>query len=397
MKFSTLLLLLNILISCHPKKEFETSKITIDTDNIGTLTYSQIFDFNTFIHFKTKNLISDIQTIDEAGEHLIVHCRRPTDFLLIKNTSDSSEVVFDRQGDGPQEYKSLNSFAVANDEKSIYILDNKSGKISQISLAGEFIDSWKSKYLLSAQSILHLGENTFSVHGGSFFYGESNHQVLIIDVLKDELITQSIKIPKNQRELLFIESSNFIRDTHLYHNILNDTIYNISRNEITPSFILDFGSANLPEKYLHAEYDGLMDYVDKLNSIDNAHSTSNFLTNHSLLYFTFQQNGRLVHALHDRELDKHYLYDHINKDIFGFLELGIAADYTDIFKGTFKNQFVFVVEPAEQISIMDKLKADMNDIEWKQFVKNNDAWIRLITSNETNNPFLALVKYKESE
>ncbi|WKK86704.2 6-bladed beta-propeller [Marivirga arenosa] len=397
MKVIKIISLLSIVIfqSCNTPEKNYSKEIRINLNDKKTIQYGDYFELNKIVTLDSEEIISNIQSVGQLRDNLIVHCRKPSNLILIKNLKNNKEVLINKIGEGPDEYLNITNFSVSKSGETFFILDNKKGRITEVDTLGNIKKIFKNELLNSTYSFTHLKGEIFALHGGNFYYGTLGHQLAIFDFEKDKLLEKFLPIPENQRELLFMERNNFTRNEGFYHNMLISKLFQLTDKSIAAEYSVHFENQNMPESFLNQNFDGLMDFVKTLNKSNYPFKLTDYNVSEKFIYFTFKYKGELYHTLFDRNTEENITFDHLSNNLYGFSNEKVKADFNKVPLGIFYNSIVFQVDPFEEIEKMKQIKGKLNDSEWETYVISNKKWFELFDNvNQNSNPILVLLNYK---
>lgn len=240
------LLLLSLLIGCSPVSKTEISDIDKISLQLKEENYkmnlSEIVDSIAYIPLETteKSLLGDIDRmiVTEAGEYLIVDKEIASVLLLF-----TSEGKFVRQigikGDAPEEYIKIEDVAYYN--RKVYIWDSANRKILEYNMNGELLNIYKSNYV--AYSFSCIGERIFAffcdyAHNPDLSYRGKLPNLLKYNANSDDW-KMDLFFDENIPSQAYVSGLNCLSENILY-SPMNDTIYEISSNDIKGKYVLDY-------------------------------------------------------------------------------------------------------------------------------------------------------------
>lgn len=244
--FGIFLVLLN-LASCSTSKE-EADKPEVKPEAFQSYQLSLSSDKKKF-----ASLIESVEVVplEETEESLLTSASRVIKYdgqYLVVNKGDEEIVFFNEQGkyirtfnrlgEGPGEYKSINTFWVKEDVISVY--ERGRSIIFRYTLAGDFIDSRK----LPTQ-VGHVGEYgedyvvefNFNLIGDSVLYK--------FGVLDKELKPKDLYLKTNEFDAAAVWSNEKsvipYNDGMLLVRMYSDTVYYYKKGQFEPLIHFDFG------------------------------------------------------------------------------------------------------------------------------------------------------------
>ncbi len=194
--------------------------------------------------------------------------------------------TLNRYGRGPGEYLGIADFCVLN--KYIYILDNNN-KLYVYSLDGECINTEVLDFYVASMCTLPanklLLKSAYQSDVAKFHIYDSQSLLRLnsfAQIKSSEITWRHIKgadnFYYNDKELLF-------------HEQLNDTVYSISDNIVSPKYVFDFYGKNAPSELWDSEYKSIMDIVMKLYSGNYCFGTPTFAETDDNLIFAYKDGS----------------------------------------------------------------------------------------------------------
>lgn len=101
--------------------------------------------------------------------------------------------------------------------------------------------------------------------------------------------------------LNFWRNTNFFRwNEQIYFNLNPyDTIYSITEENVSRSFVADYGKYKIPESDYDKQFEDIMQFNKFIKPSNYAYNWDKFLPIKDKLYFTFTQNGKIIRAFAD--------------------------------------------------------------------------------------------------
>lgn len=338
------------------------------TEKLGKL--SKLFDEVEVIALETSpiSLIGEIRKI-------IQHKDR---FYILDAYSSNAVFVFDnrgkflhklgKNGDGPGEYKLPLDFNIFKDKA--YVLDGQKIIIYDVD-TGQYITT-KAIKEFPCQKFIVLGEDLF------YFYSASSPYHLI--QTNENLNITNFSIPRLNylRRSGLIEPFTKISDQQYYFRLaLNDTLFSITRNQMNPAAVIDFGKFSITNDFLEnqrkiVQNDPSPDIPDKVTFI---HS---FYENSDIIYVSFRANSKLKYALISKCDNTSIVFDdnHLENDI------------------SFQSHFPYLFySNAQEGYFLGYISPEEVDI---QKIKNRYPEIKKTKIDKNSNPIILKVKFKNT-
>jgi hypothetical protein len=363
------IVLITFLFSCGNVEKGENNGVVkftrsqSDISNNDTL--SKLINIHSILKLETKDsvLIGQVAKVEYFKEH----------YYILDNTGAKRLFVFDshgtfinyigRIGKGPGEFSMPNDFSIDLKNSLIYILSTTEKKVYVYNINGNFLRNFSLDFYATN---LELVDNKFLVYAGLDRY------LLYLTDIKGNLIKKYFETDIVNSELSPLSR----RKNNVYFStFLNDTIFIIKGETVTPFLFVDFGKEALTRKeYLSIEptpsANGMLmrklskKYLMDLGRFD-------IVQEKSIFFFDTRQGGVINFAnLKSRKI-KSILAKNIFDDIF----------YKGFTYSTFNYQdslFIGVVEPSR----ITKEKISVAGHE--------------IIVNRIDNPYLAFYEIKEN-
>lgn len=250
MKIGILLITIAFLVGCRFSEERLRSveAIVIDPDKVDrNLDLSAILrDSMEIIALETTDscLISSIQRMEITNTHIVISDKMTQKILLFDSLGNYVKTI-GKRGAGPGEYVRMGDFAVIGD--SVFIQDSAAKKyiiynISNNSYVEQVIDLSYVEILAFQDVLYFISSNLKSSEGdfNLFKYDLHTHQIIAREFPFTE--NKNRRLPhchasKNGNEALLIYP-------------MNDTVYEVNRDEYYPTYAIQFSSRNLPKEMI---------------------------------------------------------------------------------------------------------------------------------------------------
>jgi hypothetical protein len=293
--------------------------------------------------------------------------------LFIYSNSGKYISHFKRTGAGPHEYRSISDFIVDGD--TITIISRNSRKILKYDHSGYCLSENNHEYYETAISPT-VGDFNF------VFSGNSNEFKL--RKLQNGL-TASFELPVDENQANYLHNTwhhHFFRNNQIiyFFELFNDTIYSsFGRNDITPSFYVDFHGKNVPAAFFKSKFSNVAEFRQEFDKMSYAYGVFNFVINDQILmlFSNYQEDIKLT--LFNRKDGISQTFSEINYDIC-FNGLTIPAN---IFTNLFVEKNLFIPIDAYQI------------IEWRNAHSPTEQFKDIINAvDEDDNPVLFIFDFK---
>lgn len=237
------------IMSCSDEVQNSTESMIPIEINIEKLNYSRdsliLIDYLLRLDTINQALLADVSKVFKSKDCIFILDKKQN--IVVQFDLNGKYLrKLDKRGKGPEEYLAICDIFIDEASRSYYILDNRKKIILHYNYNNEFLSSVSYKTLPFA-----------AVHGFSFlekdivaFYAnyEDNH-VVVYDLSNQEVLCISNPVPEIFKESIlpldFVYSNIFSLDHKLYYfECWDQIIYEITKNEIIPAFILDFKNVN---------------------------------------------------------------------------------------------------------------------------------------------------------
>ncbi len=386
-----------LLFGCNNRggnKTLSDNSIKICIDSIEPIQYSNIFKLTDIISFDTTILISKISRIKQIDDNLLIKYRSDGSRLLLKNTTTGLTKLIGERGKGPGEYLAVTDFTIDKTTSSIWLLDERTGKIVLYDINGKFKKEIKYDNLRFAQSFYIIDKTKIAVYYNTFRYGFEKYRLLFLDLETGNVLNRFFDIPENQPGYMTFIENNCFSDSGLFHYKFNRNFYKISPAGAEKIITIDFGDNNLPENLLERDYDDVRVFVEYLGKTRFAYGIYKVFDLQNSLYFNFTYKNSNVVCLYSKNSGKYKLFDrHIN-NVFGLGETG-KTTYNSSPIGANTDTLFFLIEPFEVKTRLEKIRDSYSEIKWQAFYNENKKWVDLFDSLSINsNPLIVRVQVK---
>ncbi len=251
-----------------------------------------------FLQHDKHNPVGRISHFKVSHNYIFIADRQNKLFVFKKNGEVFS--VLNKTGKGPDEYISIEDFAVSDDERFIYILDPGNKKIIKCTLSGEYINSYSLKYNHAA----HIGilkNGCFCIYQSARF-SDDNSSIYITDSLfnlKKKIFYDSDQdFLRRIPYLIDVEWYRFNKDIY-FREPFQSTVYRIDQAiGLDPYINIDFGNRGIPN-YAYEDTKLYQDITSKCYQLTAIVESENYFF---LKVFYQNGNNQYLYIKKDNEL-----------------------------------------------------------------------------------------------
>lgn len=376
------------LLSCIKKDKIQEGIVqkTISSKNLIKLTPSVLKQINLSSIVNDIKIIA-LQTNKESLLAEISKIEYDDSFYFIQNSQDKLIYVFDSignfshrigsKGTGPGEVQHPERFALHKNKKELWLVNNFSD-LFKYDYSGKFKE--KEPFKMFYNDFIILNNNNIYFHTSKLInYSQNgkNHHCFNLwiktDNTKECFFPYSYEVFPNG-SMYFETRTPFsvFNDSITYHYAMNDTIYSIIENKVSPKYIIDFGSKKSSLDFSTTPGKNILDYI-KTNSND-AFYVQNVLENADFLMFNYLMSQQRYKVLYSKKS---------NRLMEGFLVNDITGSDIE-FIYTHGNTFIGYIEPGKFT------KSEKSNL----FINSNQMNL-LENIDEENNPVLIVCEFKD--
>ena len=255
MKYYYLFILNLLIFGCQSNKTDELDRIIINKNELDAIFIDSVFVDYKFISLEDtdSSLIGFPKKIVLKNDMIFVSDGR----YLFQFTTDGKHLrTLDRRGGGPQEYVSIWDFIVS--DKEILIWDQNSRKMIRYSLENTYINSYILDYFAASIYLIDNDKVLFS----SSYQGNDEYKFIIRDLETMEIIASFHQINKAQttyRHIMYQDNYYVYKNVLLFHELMNNYIYEINNHEFKPVCYIDIYGQNPPEEFWEKKYESVRD------------------------------------------------------------------------------------------------------------------------------------------
>jgi len=385
--------LVYIITSCNSQNndiKADVKVIDINLDHANSVAFESVFNLEGLIPLiGSDNLpINQIKRLIKHEENFWI---LSSNEILITDLNGQLLRTISSEGEGPNEYQSLDDIRWNKSSQLMDVLDRTSGKLISYTQEGEFEKEWRNQYLYAALSFLPA-ENDYYIYGGVFFQGDGD-RIILVSMETGEKLQGYLPLGKERNFLSIINNDSFFELTNEVEFFFsdNDTVYSISSNEIQAKYIFDFGKYKMPGDFLYRDFENIMEYRNESN-LRNYVTLFNIQPTEGNYYLRFRQNNKFYPALLNRATNEVKIINNWSSGFGeGFDKLSSYFFYAPI--GSDEQYLYATVDPYAVKSEIEKLK-DHPDL--SAFLEAHPQ-IQTIYGdfNQNDNPYLLKFSIKE--
>ena len=254
-KVIVLLSVLLLLNGCGEHKKEKENKdtvpvITVDPEVAQAIDLSDISKNTSFIRLETNSncLVGDVVSrVEIINDKIFVFCSGVSGDLYCFDLNGKFLFRVGSIGHGPGEYISLMDFAIDKENECLWLGDMRN-KILKYDFDGNFIESFTTEFAVNNLTMIDEKEGIMAIRLG--FYRDKKFSFIIYSINDSKIL--SYKESKNINLLSSIagHSLNTSKESVIYTESYNDTIFTVSKKGIVPYYVIDFGRRKLPKDLL---------------------------------------------------------------------------------------------------------------------------------------------------
>lgn len=216
--------------------------------------------------------------------------------LVAYDMSGHSVFLLSRYGRGPEEYLGLLDFIV--DNGFIYIMDQNK-KLLKYALNGDFVASSDLEFFPA--SCYPVADDRMIVLSAYQSDGPKFH-VLENGTLKEECAFGEVNEPEITWRHFRGQSNYFeFRKRLLFHEPINNVIYQLTEDAILPYKILDLWGHNIPASFYDIRFSNVMEMNLYVNDADWCAGTPVYAETERNLIFTYRDKMNYMMCRHDKK------------------------------------------------------------------------------------------------
>ena len=290
MKHYYLFILTLLILGCRPNKTEEFDRISINKNELEAISIDKIFADYKFISLEDTNssLVGVPRKIVYKNNVIFVSDGR----CLFQFTTDGKHLrTLDRRGGGPHEYAGIWDFTVSDQE--ILIWDQNSRKIIRYSLENTYINSKSLDHFAASIYFIDRDKILFS----SSYQGDDEYKFIVRNLETMDIIASFYPINKaytTYRHIMNQDNFYVYKNTLLFHEFMNNYIYEINNYEFKPVCYIDLYGQNPPEKFLGEEYEHIGDILEIAKNNGYRYGFPVYAESENQVIFSFDGNTSLL-------------------------------------------------------------------------------------------------------
>lgn len=386
-----------VLFSCkfEARQDYPVQSITINPADSESTLFSEMFESVNYIPLN-GDLLGEIQKIVFKNDHIYVASNLPG-CITTYSLEGKQHFQFCNEGQAPGQYRAIRDFDINVPKNRIEILDRNNFMLLYYDLQGNFLGG--VRHFLFANAFQRLDDERIGIYSGNEITQFNDTKLIVYNEKTQKVEKGFISIPRDmeQRYANFFDQNNFLtyQDSLLFFYSFNDTIYNFTKDNLTPRMHISFGGNSVPKDFLERGYQNVQVFMEQVRKTDYAFKIAGYQETESFITFIFEHAGRFKLAYYNKKNGKQKIAHNLQDDLLikglNLDNLRANGPYTTTGKG----EVVFVVEAPVLKEAVLKYKNSMSTEEWEKLISSNEKLRNInIYLSESDNPVLLLVKYK---
>ena len=201
-------------------------------------------------------------------------------------------------GQGPGEYRSLNDFAIDIENGCLWLVDDTK-KILKYDLNGKFVEQYSTDFSIMNLCMIDASESLMAIRLG--FNPDNNHSLLIYSLTDKKNHYQKESEIINLTRVVVTNTFYKSKERLIYAEPFNDTIFTVTKENIEPYYVIDFGKRKLPKDlFINPQPQNV---IEQLTNPDNKYSglAMNPKEISNVLFFDYYYSGKKIIAIYLRE------------------------------------------------------------------------------------------------
>ena len=251
MRYYYLFLLTLLILGCRSDKIEEFDRVSINKNELDAISIDEIFSDYQFISLEDtdSSLVGNPKKIVLKNDVIFVSDGRN----LFQFTTNGKHLrTLAAHGEGPYEYSIVWDFTVS--DKEILIWDQNSRKIIRYSLENTYINSYSLDHFASSIYFIDRDKVLFS----SSYQGNDEYKFIIRNLETMDIIASFYPINEahtTYRHIMNQDNFYVYKNTLLFHELMNNYIYEINNYEFKPVYYIDLYGQNPPETFWDEKYE----------------------------------------------------------------------------------------------------------------------------------------------
>ncbi len=366
-----------ILISCTNSKDIKKSTKTIISIDLikDTLRLSSLGVVDSIIILETKSesLISRIDKVIFTDLRIYILDRDGGKGIYVFSKNGRFVRNYCKIGTGPEEYLTIEDFTYDRKNGIFYILNNRK-EVSVIDTTGKFIKSFRNNF-----PAMKIEVN--SKYKRLYFIGDNEDFNLIVTDLNGKRTAGYFPNSEFKTHIRVLNNPFQNMDSIIiYRRYLDDNIYQLSGDEMSVRYNIDFGQNSLDHSNLIKllEIQGKKPFEDAIAKYKT--HIKYYLEDKKFIYFLFFTDKMPCLCIYDKGsgLSGSYLYTYLKEDLFNSSYFPILEYVNE------KNNLVFFTEPEVLKKYLNSQKSYL--ITTKKYKD------KILNLNAMSNPILISIK-----
>lgn len=315
-----LLLLSALLIFTCCDRSGDRNEILISKNYRSAVHIDDIFSEYEFIRLQTSDsvVVGSPRKILRDGESIYISDGRS---LFRFSMAGAHISTLHREGRAPGEYSQISDFDLTEDGS--IVLDRNNKMLLRYDSSDRFVDSYPLGLFVS--SIRTLDDCRVLLHNA--YQRESGDKLLEYDLCTKKLSGGFWPIHESHYTYRhFMEQKNFYEydGKLIFHEPMNNTIYEIADNAATVRYDLNLYGRNPPQDFWNSRYADIMDIMNDLNGSGYCYGTPVYAESDDQLLFTFRDPEKYMMCLYDKREGTSVQFDAVTISSDGRVSIGVA-------------------------------------------------------------------------
>ncbi|MDR3269124.1 MAG: 6-bladed beta-propeller [Tannerella sp.] len=198
-----------------------------------------------------------------------------------------------KQGNGPDEYTGISDFEIESTDR-IWILNRNMLRL--YAWNGALIKQIKLD--VGAAKMYLIAPGKMCLYIGNERVENNQHQVKIIDLDTENILSNHLEIDENRATYLHIQAPNHFcprdegKGVAYFYNLFDEHIYALSEDGIEKRFQMDMFGKNIPASFYEAKYNDVGYFFQALFSHDYAYGTVFFMECRNVYLYSCLYGGK---------------------------------------------------------------------------------------------------------
>jgi hypothetical protein len=301
-QFSLLTALLLLFASCNRRQAMDETPVEfsisskIYTDGVKS---SAVFSSVKCVPLETnQDLLLDDAVKIIHHDHFIYVADR---FALYRFDEDGKSCgIINRNGAGPEEYRSIADFEV-NADQTVWILSRTDKTLYKYTWEGVLEKTVRMNYW--AKKMFFVSPEKVCIYIGNEMDENNRHQLKTVDLSADSVTGNHLEIDPGKAKYLHIQSAGHFskvfnrKDEMYFFDMFDDVIHKWSNGCLTPVFRIDINHKNIPSSFYDNDYSDVSAFFQALFKGDHAYGTDLFVEYEKDCLYAYFYSGERHFAL----------------------------------------------------------------------------------------------------